>query len=137
MLLVAHSQVWLVQAQLLEDCKKTLRDLPFVPEHLFGPNVPEMLEKRVKLSEATRQLTQVQQHNPTFRMPAVQTRHHYAILEQHFRRHATPQSQPLQRPCVTEDAGVFRPPHRQLQRSPSTTKSRTHKASGWRLIVFL
>lgn len=89
-LLGARRQVWLVQAQLLEDCKKTLRDLPFVPGHLFGPNVPEMLEKRVKLSEATHQLTQVQ-HNPTFRMPAVQTQYHYAILKQHFRWHTTPQ----------------------------------------------
>lgn len=63
------------------DCKKTLRDLPFVPGQLFGPNVPELLEKRGKLSEATRQLTQVQ-HNPMFRMSAVQTRHCYATLQQ-------------------------------------------------------
>lgn len=84
-----------------------MRDFPFVPWHLFGPNVPELLEKRVKLSEATRQLTQVQR-NPTFRMPAVQTRHHYATPEQRFRRHTTPQSQPPQRPCVPEDARVFR-----------------------------
>lgn len=140
-LLAARRQVWLVQAQLSEDCKKILRNLPFVPGHLFGPNVPELLEKRVKLSEVTRQLMQVQR-NPTFRMPAVQTRHHYAILEQRFCRHATPQTQPPQRPCVTEDAIVIAwPPYRELpggprQRSPSITKSRTHKASGLRSIIF-
>lgn len=59
-LLTACRQVWLAQAKLPEDCKKTLRDLPIVPGHLFGPSVPELLEKRLKLSEATRQLTQAQ-----------------------------------------------------------------------------
>lgn len=73
MLLAAWCQVWLAQTWLPEDCKKTLADLPFVPGHLFGPYVPELLENRVKLSEVTGLLTQVQ-CNPTFRMPAVQTR---------------------------------------------------------------
>lgn len=131
-LLAARRQVWLAQARLPEDCKKTLRDLPFVPGHLFGPNVPELLEKRVKLSEATRQLTQAQR-NPVFRMPAVQTRHHYATPELRFRRHATPQPQTPQRPRVLEDSRVFHPPHRQppggpRQRPPVNTKNRTHKA---------
>ncbi|RXN21852.1 hypothetical protein ROHU_023736 [Labeo rohita] len=131
-LLAARCQVWLAQARLPEDCKKTLRDLPFVPGHLFGPNVPELLEKRVKLSEATRQLTQVQR-NPTFKIPAAQNRQSYATMDHCFRQHAAPQSQPNQRPCVTEDARVSRPPQRQLpggprQRPPMTSKGRTHKA---------
>ncbi|KAL1268254.1 hypothetical protein QQF64_033617 [Cirrhinus molitorella] len=107
--LTARRQVWLAQARLSEDCKKTLRDLPFVPGHLFGPNVPELLEKRVKLSEATRQLTQVQ-HNSTFKIPAVQNRQRYAAVDHRFRQHAPPQSQPHQRPRLTEDGRVSRPP---------------------------
>ncbi|KAK9957126.1 hypothetical protein ABG768_011396 [Culter alburnus] len=79
-LLAARRQVWLAQARLPEDCKKTLRDLLFVPRHLFVPNVPELLEKMAKLSEATRQPMQVLR-NPTFRIPSVQTRHHYATSE--------------------------------------------------------
>ncbi|RXN04552.1 extracellular calcium-sensing receptor-like protein [Labeo rohita] len=131
-LLAARRQVWLAQARLPEDCKKTLRDLPFVPGHLFGPNVPELLEKRVKLSEATRQLTQVQR-NPTFKIPAAQNRQRYATMDHRFRQHAAPQSQPHQRPRVAEDSRVSRPPQRQLpggprQRPPTTSKGRTHKA---------
>ena len=38
-LLTARCQVWLAQARLPEDCKKTLRELPIVPGLLFGPNV--------------------------------------------------------------------------------------------------
>lgn len=63
-LLAACRQVWFAQARLPEDCKRTLRDLLFVPGHLFVPNIPELLEKRLKLSEATLQLTQVLR-NPT------------------------------------------------------------------------
>lgn len=48
-LLAARYQVWLTQAKLPGDYVKTLRDLPIAPGHLFGPNVPEHLEKRVKL----------------------------------------------------------------------------------------
>ncbi|KAL0149855.1 hypothetical protein M9458_054903, partial [Cirrhinus mrigala] len=141
-LLAARCQVWLAQARLPEDCKKTLRDLPFVPGHLFGPNVPELLEKRVKLSEATRQLTQVQR-NPTFKIPAAQNRQRYATMDHCFRQHAAPQSQPNQRPCVTEDARVSRPPQRQLpggprQRPPMTSKDiqageywKTNTADPW------
>lgn len=68
MLLTARRQVWLAQVKLPEDCQKTLRDLPFVPGNLFGPSVPELLEKRLILSEATRQLTQAQ-HTPIFKVP--------------------------------------------------------------------
>lgn len=67
-LLTVPCQVWLAQARLPENCKKTLRELPIVPGHLFGPNVSEVLQKRMKLSEATRQLTQVLRA-PPFRMP--------------------------------------------------------------------
>lgn len=52
-LLNARRQVWLAQAKLSEDCKKTLRDLPIVPGHLFGPDVADILEKRAKLSTAS------------------------------------------------------------------------------------
>ncbi|KAK3570084.1 hypothetical protein QTP86_010231 [Hemibagrus guttatus] len=92
----------------------------------------ELLEKKLKLSEATRQLTQVQR-NSTFKMPAVQNRHRYATMDPRFRQQAAHQSQPLQRPRVTEDVRVSRPPQQELpggprQHPPTTTKGRTHKA---------
>lgn len=90
--LAACRQMWLAQ-----DCKKTLRDLPIVPGHLFGPNVPELLEKRLKLSEATRQLIQAQR-NPIFKVPATQAHHRFAVPEQRFRQHSTPQPQGSHRP---------------------------------------
>ncbi|KAK3548498.1 hypothetical protein QTP70_013331 [Hemibagrus guttatus] len=92
----------------------------------------KLLEKKLKLSEATRQLTQVQR-NSTFKMPAVQNRHRYATMDPRFRQQAAHQSQPLQRPRVTEDVRVSRPPQQELpggprQHPPTTTKGRTHKA---------
>lgn len=56
-----------VTLKLREDCKKTLRDLLIIPGHLFWPHVLERLEKMVKLSEATCQLTGVR-HNPVFNL---------------------------------------------------------------------
>lgn len=51
-LLPAQCQVWLPQARLPENCKKTLRVLPIVLGQLFGPNISELLENRIKLSMA-------------------------------------------------------------------------------------
>ncbi|KAI7790197.1 hypothetical protein IRJ41_004552 [Triplophysa rosa] len=91
-LLAGRRHVWLAQAKLPEDCKRTLRDLPIVPGHLFRPNVPELLEKRLKLSEATRQLTQPQR-TPVFKVPSTQACHRFAGPEQRFRQHSVPQPQ--------------------------------------------
>ncbi|KAI7813915.1 hypothetical protein IRJ41_004328 [Triplophysa rosa] len=128
-LLAARRQVWLAQARLSEDCKKTLRDLPFVPGYLFGPNIPELLEKRVKLSETTRQLTHAPRSS-TFRAPMAQAHRRYVTLEHRFHQEPTPQPRGPQRPRVAEQGRGFRPPHRQLagQRPPTTTKIRVHRA---------
>lgn len=64
-LLTVRWQVWLAQARLPEDCKKTLRDLPTVPGHLFGLDVSEVLKRLMKMSATTQQLTQVQR-TPNF-----------------------------------------------------------------------
>lgn len=57
-LLNSRQQVWFTQDKLSKDCKKTLRDLPIFLGHFFGPVVSERLEKCMKLSAATQQLTQ-------------------------------------------------------------------------------
>lgn len=101
-LLTAHRQVWLAQAKLPEDFKKTLRDLPIVPGHLFGPSVPELLAKMLKLSEATRQLTQAQRTS-VFKLSGMQARHRFATPEQRFRQRSTTLPHGLQRPRATED----------------------------------
>lgn len=69
-LLAVRHQVSLAQAKLLEDYKRTPRDLPIIPGLLIGLNVMELLEKQVKLTEAAHQLTKVQR-NTAFKVPPV------------------------------------------------------------------
>ncbi len=107
-LLTARRQVWLAQARLPEDCKKTLRELPIVPGHLFGPNISEQLEKRMKLSEATRQLTQAPRA-PSFRMPSTPAHPRYSSSEQQLRHHSGSQLQTPQRHRVAEETQSRRP----------------------------
>lgn len=105
-LLAARCQVWIAQAKLPEDCKKTLRDLLIIPGHLFGPNVSKLLDKRLKLSETTRQLTQTHQ-GTVIMVPSTQARHRLAMPEQRFRGHRDLVS-------LRTHKG-FQPHHRQVQ----------------------
>ncbi len=130
-LLTARRQVWLAQARLPEDCMKTLRELPIVPGHLFGPNISELLEKRMKLSEATRQLTQAPRA-PSFRMTSAPAHPRYSSSEQRLRHHSGPQLQTPQQHRVAEETLSRRPfPHHYQggprQRPPTGPKGRNPK----------
>ncbi len=135
-LLAALRQVWIAQAKLPEDCKKTLRDLPIVLGHLFGPNVSELLDKIMKLSEMTRQLTQTHR-GPVFKVLPTQVRRRMAMAEQRFHQRSTPKYPGPQRPRVAENTQGFRLHQRKVPGGPRrcppvAAKGRTHKAlSGW------
>ncbi len=131
----SYGQVWLAQARLPEDFKKTLRDLSIVPGHLFGPDVSEVLEKRMKLSATTQQLTQVQR-TPNFRMPIPPAHRRYTPAQPCFWQPSSrPQGQ--QRFPGSDEAQIRHPrggpiPHRSpggpRQRPPTTSKGRNFKA---------
>lgn len=130
-LLTARRQVWLAQARLPEDCKKTLRDLPIVPGHLFGPNVSEILEKRMKLSEASRQLTRAPLGS-SFRVPAAPVHPRYSVPDQRQRSHNAAQSQVPQRhgrAGETQGRRSFPRPHQggTRQRPPTAAKGKYQK----------
>lgn len=101
--------------------------------HLFGPNVSEVLEKRMKLSEAMQQLTQTQQA-PSFRLPPAPAQLCYLILEQQLRHHMASQLQTPPRHRRTKMAHGHQPFHSQPQGGPckcplAGTKGREHKPS--------
>ena len=55
--LLAHArrQVWLAQSPLPEGCRNSLRQLPLLPGHLFGPAAQEALERRMRVTESCSQ----------------------------------------------------------------------------------
>lgn len=130
-LLAGRHQVWFAQAELPENCKRILWDLPLIPGHLFGPTGTVLLEKQVKLSEANRQLTQVQL-NTVFKVPPVQSHHHYTTQDHHFHQHHTLQPKSSQGHRMAEDPRGFQPPQQQpggpCQHPPTATKDCTLKS---------
>lgn len=50
-------QVWLAQTPLSETCRATIRALPLIPGHVFGPAVKDALDRRALISESRRQET--------------------------------------------------------------------------------
>ncbi len=153
----SYGQVWLAQARLPEDFKKTLRDLSIVPGHLFGPDVSEVLEKRMKLSATTQQLTQVQR-TPNFRMPIPPAHRRYTPAQPRFWQPSSrPQGQQRfpgsdeaqirhprggQSPTVLQGVHVNAPP--QLQKAgtsrpetlgPAVGCFTTHHLNYWESIV--
>ncbi|KAI7809318.1 putative disrupted in schizophrenia 1 protein-like [Triplophysa rosa] len=94
------------------------RELGALTATLFGSPPTELLEKRVKLSETTRQLTQAPRSS-TFRAPMAQARRRYVTPEHRFHQEPTPQPRGPQRPRVAEEGRGFLPPHRQLAESGS------------------
>ena len=64
----SRRQVWLAQTPLPEPCRATLRALPLVLGHVFGPKVKEALDRRTIMSEARRK--EAAQRPSSFRAPA-------------------------------------------------------------------
>lgn len=49
---LARRQVWLAQSSLSEGCRRTLRSLPVVPGHMFGPAAQLALERSAQVDQA-------------------------------------------------------------------------------------
>jgi len=49
---LARRQVWLAQSSLSEGCRRTLRSLPVVPGHMFGPAAQQALEHSAQVDQA-------------------------------------------------------------------------------------
>lgn len=57
----ARRQVWLAQSPLSEQCRRSLRSLPVVPGHLFGPAAQDALQRGLQVSQARRQFASLHQ----------------------------------------------------------------------------
>lgn len=58
-MVVARRQLWLSQARVQEPDKAPLLDAPITPGHTFGPAVEEMLQRSVKVLEASLQMAKM------------------------------------------------------------------------------
>lgn len=97
----ARRQVWLAQSPLSEQCRKSLRSLPVVPGHLFGPAAQEALQRGLQVSQARRQYASLRQ----VRTPAWQ-----------------PASVARQPPAAAPPAPQSRPPAARGFRQPSASQ---------------
>lgn len=68
----ARRQVWLAQSPLSEPCRRSLRSLPVVPGHLFGPAAQDALQRGLQVSQARRQYASLRQlRTPAWRPSSV------------------------------------------------------------------
>ena len=58
---LARHQVWLAQYSLSEGCCLTLRSLPVVPGHMFGPAAQQVLERSAQVDQARQRFAGLRQ----------------------------------------------------------------------------